>query len=500
VVAGTTVPTPLFLQGWTLDKVGNWTNLNNNGLPEARTHGANHQITARGAITPTYDADLNQIDDGWKYKYEYDILDQLERVLDRTTNAVVAEYVRDSFGRRVWVTDPDTGNGAWTCIYDGNRLVEMWDGGNDMSLSFTYGTYIDEVLTLRGVSGNFWYHQDRLFSVHALTDETGAVAERVSYTTYALTTTYDSAYANPQSYSRVRNPFHYTGRLLDPVTALYDHRARTYDPAEGRFKQRDPLGYVDGVGLYEYVQGRATSAVDPAGTTVAGRHHWNPLSMGGPQDGAISYLTQEQHTAAHKYLRDQGFGFTDEGKHAWACLDNDERRAHILKSAEAAGVDPNKVKKHLDKIAPNGLGQADYKANQRMYSKNPEAYRKYKNEFNAQKGKFTAGQKSAAAGLVALAAVGIIQMALDEDDISIKARTAMTAFKHGALYGHDELQNRTTFVMEMNDIFAGKMPFPDFSAEAMYDAAFKARRTKNPTIIMLELTGVSIGSFANGNE
>jgi hypothetical protein len=48
---------------------------------------------------------------------------------------------------------------AWTCIYDGNRLVEMWDGGNDMSLSFTYGTYIDEVLTLRGVSGNFWYHQ-----------------------------------------------------------------------------------------------------------------------------------------------------------------------------------------------------------------------------------------------------------------------------------------------------------------------------------------------------
>jgi hypothetical protein len=35
-VAGNTVPAPTFLQGWTLDKVGNWTTWNDNGANQGR--------------------------------------------------------------------------------------------------------------------------------------------------------------------------------------------------------------------------------------------------------------------------------------------------------------------------------------------------------------------------------------------------------------------------------------------------------------------------------
>ena len=53
---------------------------------------------------------------------------------------------------------------------------------------------------------------------------------------------------------------------LSVESGKYFYRARTYDPVAGRFLQRDPLGYVDGMGLYEYVQSGPCSFTDPRGT------------------------------------------------------------------------------------------------------------------------------------------------------------------------------------------------------------------------------------------
>ena len=36
---------------------------------------------------------------------------------------------------------------------------------------------------------------------------------------------------------------------------FYTVRHRHYEPGLGRWRERDPLGYVDGMGLYEYVRG-----------------------------------------------------------------------------------------------------------------------------------------------------------------------------------------------------------------------------------------------------
>jgi hypothetical protein len=45
-------------------------------------------------------------------------------------------------------------------------------------------------------------------------------------------------------------------------------RFRSYSPTLGRWLERDPAGYVDGMGLYEYVRGGPIAAVDPSGRAM----------------------------------------------------------------------------------------------------------------------------------------------------------------------------------------------------------------------------------------
>jgi RHS repeat-associated protein len=54
--------------------------------------------------------------------------------------------------------------------------------------------------------------------------------------------------------------------LFDPETELHYVRNRIYNPALGRWLQRDPVGYAGGINLYEYVGGRAVTAVYPPAT------------------------------------------------------------------------------------------------------------------------------------------------------------------------------------------------------------------------------------------
>jgi RHS repeat-associated protein len=53
----------------------------------------------------------------------------------------------------------------------------------------------------------------------------------------------------------------YTGGMA----GLYHVRHRVYDSELGRWTRRDPIGYVDGMGLYAYVRGYVTTLVDAFG-------------------------------------------------------------------------------------------------------------------------------------------------------------------------------------------------------------------------------------------
>jgi len=55
------------------------------------------------------------------------------------------------------------------------------------------------------------------------------------------------------SSSSVSNRKGYAGYEYDEAVSKYHVRNRVFDPALGRWIRRDPLGYVDGMSLYEYV-------------------------------------------------------------------------------------------------------------------------------------------------------------------------------------------------------------------------------------------------------
>ena len=78
------------------------------------------------------------------------------------------------------------------------------------------------------------------------------MVERYRYDPYGETTILAADGTTVLTASTVGNPFRFTGRRFDVETDLYYYRARYYDPDRGRFLQRDPKGYVGGMGLYEY--------------------------------------------------------------------------------------------------------------------------------------------------------------------------------------------------------------------------------------------------------
>ena len=65
--------------------------------------------------------------------------------------------------------------------------------------------------------------------------------------------------------SRYGNPFLWTGQRYDGSVGLYHFLYRSYSPDLGRWLQRDPLGYVDGASLFEYVASDPTGWIDPWG-------------------------------------------------------------------------------------------------------------------------------------------------------------------------------------------------------------------------------------------
>jgi hypothetical protein len=70
-------------------------------------------------------------------------------------------------------------------------------------------------------------------------------------------------------------------------------RHRTYDPALGRFIQRDPAGYLDGMSLYQYARSSPAVLSDPMGlhpemdSALAEQQHYIAQVMDGVRSGQI---------------------------------------------------------------------------------------------------------------------------------------------------------------------------------------------------------------------
>lgn len=213
-----------------------------------------------GGTAQTHDDKGNLTDDG-NQSYFYDAHNRLVRIED-SGSSTIASYTYDALGRR---TKKDAGGAVTQYYYQGPQVLEEQDGSSNTLRQYVYGLGIDEVLELKTAGGDsYYYHEDALGSIVALTDADGSVVERYEYTEYGETTIYNISGSIIAS-SQFSNSYGYTGRRLDNESGLYYYRMRYYSAERGRFLQRDPLGYIDGMGLYAYVKNNPVNWVDFSG-------------------------------------------------------------------------------------------------------------------------------------------------------------------------------------------------------------------------------------------
>jgi RHS repeat-associated protein len=312
-------------------------------LDQTRTHNAANEITdlSGTANDPTHDASGNMTADS-SNTYIYDAWNRLVEVRDRSDDSLIAEYEYDGQKRRIEKTVDET---ETDYFYNDNRqLVEERVDG---SVAYEYAwdqRYIDAPVARFDAAGDaVYYTNDANMNVTALVDESGNVVERYAYDPYGERTVLDADWsADADGVSDVDNTLGHQGLHLDTESALYYNRNRYYSPSLGRFTARDPLGYVDGMSVYEYVRS-------------------NPMLFGDPSGGvsiAEFALTVSQDLRMDLYVQPQGlhYALSPEGRKTasrqerlndWACgadiLVAADEGDYIGAAARAIGIKPRDV-------------------------------------------------------------------------------------------------------------------------------------------------------------
>jgi len=95
------------------------------------------------------------------------------------------------------------------------------------------------------------------------------------------------------SLSTISNRKGYAGYEFEPMTKEYHVRNRVYLPEMGRWTRRDPIGYVGGPSVYEYVASKAIDYSDPTGLVAAAcTKRRSYLIAGGSQSDTATVWTR----------------------------------------------------------------------------------------------------------------------------------------------------------------------------------------------------------------
>ncbi len=114
-----------------------------------------------------------------------------------------------------------------------------------------------------------FYLTDANMNVTALAGTYAAIIERYTYDPYGKVEIFDASW-NSRASSSYDNSILFAGYYRDVESDIYSVRYRNYHPDLGRWLQRDPLGYVDGMSLYEYVSSNPVMYLDPLGLAITG--------------------------------------------------------------------------------------------------------------------------------------------------------------------------------------------------------------------------------------
>ena len=246
------------LVSYGLDRLGNRTNVTGTACSGAYTMSPVvppgdfqlNQYTTTPCETRSYDGDgnlTNRSSSAGPVTYQYDYAGRLMQVqvLDSGTGTVapLASYTYDALGRRISKTVYSSGLPPATTqfLYDGENVVEERAGGTVTATFVLDGTRSRDSQVARRFSmsrggKNYFYHTDDLGNVLALTDATGAVAERYDYDDYgAVMFLAGDGTPTGATSSSVGNVYCWGGLRFDTETGLHNDDAGDYfEPQSGR--------------------------------------------------------------------------------------------------------------------------------------------------------------------------------------------------------------------------------------------------------------------------
>lgn len=178
-----------------------------------------------GGVSYAYDGNANLTGDGtWTYVYDTE-----NHLLTANKTGVSASYVYAPSHRRIQKT---VGTIKTRYVYAVWQRIADYDGvAGTLQNRYVYGVSLDEPLIQVSSSGALTYlHADRLGSIIATSDSTGAVTNKSKFSPWGEN-------------APVGTTFGFTGQRYDAETGLYYYKNRHYSPALGRFLQPDPSGY-----------------------------------------------------------------------------------------------------------------------------------------------------------------------------------------------------------------------------------------------------------------
>ena len=294
-------PTPSSTRRWALDGLGNWQSLettdSSGATSESRLSTTFNEYSKVDGAIQEHDTNGNLTFDGSQH-YQWDAFNRLRVALDSSLNTL-GTYTYDAGNRRMRkVATIDAATNTTDFYYINWQVLEEREIAGDNKPTtpyrqFVYGNYIDEPIimdvnenpgtdsyTTGTADSRYFYHQDTLYSVYALTDEDQNIVEAYEYDPYGkhvLLTDGDSdGYVEfngsdartEQGVSGLGNRVGFTGRCFDAETGNMDFRRRVYSVDLGRFATHDPSGFIDGESL------RAAyfvpNATDPSGKCISG--------------------------------------------------------------------------------------------------------------------------------------------------------------------------------------------------------------------------------------
>lgn len=297
-LSGTTISgTPASQEAWTLDGLGNWAGYVTQAsgttiLNQTRTTSPTNEISGVSAsvgptwTTPAYDLAGNMMTIPIPTNLTsgcsavYDAWNRLVSLSNGSTT--VATYSYDGLNRRIVKGVYLSGTldhkehsyftEQWQ-VLEVRKEVSGTINSNPLEQFVWHPFYIDAPVlrdydaSCSGSPTRYYHAFDATFNVTTATSSSGSPVERYYYPPYGNLRFQDGSFnLLGTQQSQIGNTVTYTGGRYDAESGLYEFRRRYYHGELGCFISRDPIGYIAGVNVYEYVGDNPMNSVDPLGT------------------------------------------------------------------------------------------------------------------------------------------------------------------------------------------------------------------------------------------